>query len=149
MRLTHLALHGFKSFAQQVDVSVERDGITAIVGPNGCGKSNISDAIRWVLGEQSAKALRCAKMDDLVFNGGADHKPAKVAKVTLAISNEDGELPLDSPTVTVTRELHRDGDSKYFLNGAPCLLRDINELFMDTGIGRNAYSLMEQGNIDP
>ncbi len=147
MQLKELKVRGFKSFADEVSFTVD-DGLNAIVGPNGCGKSNISDAMRWVLGEQSSRTLRCAKMEDLLFNGGADHKPASVAEVSLTLSNEEGKLPLDSPAITVTRQLHRNGDSKYFLNGAGCLLRDIHELFMDTGIGRNAYSLMEQGNID-
>ncbi|MBT7806445.1 chromosome segregation protein SMC, partial [Candidatus Poribacteria bacterium] len=147
MQLKELKVRGFKSFADEVSFTVD-DGLNAIVGPNGCGKSNISDAMRWVLGEQSSRTLRCAKMEDLLFNGGADHKPASVAEVSLTLSNEEGKLPLDSPNITVTRQLHRNGDSKYFLNGAGCLLRDIHELFMDTGIGRNAYSLMEQGNID-
>ena len=147
MQLKELKVRGFKSFADEVSFTVD-DGLNAIVGPNGCGKSNISDAMRWVLGEQSSRTLRCAKMEDILFNGGSDHKPASVAEVSLTLSNEDGALPLDSPDVTVTRQLHRNGDSKYFLNGAGCLLRDINELFMDTGVGRNAYSLMEQGNID-
>lgn len=147
MQLKELKVRGFKSFADEVTFTVD-DGLNAIVGPNGCGKSNISDAMRWVLGEQSSRTLRCAKMEDVLFNGGSDHKPASVAEVSLTLSNDEGHLPLDSPNVTVTRQLHRNGDSKYFLNGAGCLLRDIHELFMDTGIGRNAYSLMEQGNID-
>ncbi|MDA1192467.1 MAG: chromosome segregation protein SMC, partial [Candidatus Poribacteria bacterium] len=147
MRLKELKISGFKSFADPVKITVE-DGLTGIVGPNGCGKSNVSDAIRWVLGEQSSRSLRCANMQDVLFNGGSEQKPAKTAEVSLTLTNDDGALPLDSPTVTVTRQLERDGSNKYFLNGAPCLLRDINELFMDTGVGRSAYSLMEQGNID-
>lgn len=147
MRLKQLKVSGFKSFADSVELSFE-EGTTAIVGPNGCGKSNVSDAIRWVLGEQSSRSLRCARMEDVLFNGGSDQKPAKVAEVALTLSNEDSLLPIDSPVVTITRQLHRTGESKYFINGSACLLRDIHELFMDTGVGKSAYSLMEQSNID-
>ncbi|GIX08081.1 MAG: chromosome partition protein Smc [Candidatus Poribacteria bacterium] len=147
MKLKEIRISGFKSFAEPVTLTVE-EGITAIVGPNGCGKSNISDAIRWALGEQSSRSLRCSKMEDVLFNGGSEGKPAKAAEVTLVLSNEDGALPIDSPTVSVTRLLTAEGESRYLLNGAQCRLRDIQELFLDTGIGRNAYSLMEQGNID-
>jgi chromosome segregation protein len=148
MRLKQLRISGFKSFAQDVTLSFEQQGITAIVGPNGCGKSNVADAIRWVLGEQSSRSLRCARMEDVLFNGGSEHTPAKIADVSLTLSNEDGLLPLDSPVVTVSRQLHRTGESRYFLNGSACLLRDIQELFLDTGVGKTAYSLMEQSNID-
>jgi chromosome segregation protein len=147
MRLKQLQIRGFKSFADEVDLTFE-PGITAIVGPNGCGKSNVSDAMRWVLGEQSSRSLRCARMEDVLFNGGSDQKPAKVAEVVLTLSNEDGLLQLDSPTVSICRQLYRTGESRYFLNGAPSLLRDIHELFMDTGVGKSSYSLMEQSNID-
>lgn len=147
MRLKQLRIRGFKSFADEVELAFE-PGITAIVGPNGCGKSNVSDAIRWVLGEQSSRSLRCARMEDVLFNGGSDQKPAKVAEVTLTLTNEDGVLPIESETVSICRQLHRTGESRYFLNGAPSLLRDVHELFMDTGVGKSAYSLMEQSNID-
>jgi len=123
-------------------------GVTAIVGPNGCGKSNVSDAMRWVLGEQSSRSLRCSRMEDVLFNGGSEHKPAQVAEVVLTLSNEEGLLPIDSPTVSICRQLHRTGESRYFINGTPALLRDIHELFMDTGVGKSSYSLMEQSNID-
>ena len=147
MRLKSLKLRGFKSFAEEVELLFDK-GITVIVGPNGCGKSNISDAVRWVLGEQSTKSLRCSRMEDVIFNGGTDSKPQNHAYVALRFSNEDGLLPLDSPEVEIARQLHRSGESKYFINGTPCLLRDIRDLFIDTGIGANAYSLMEQNNID-
>jgi len=147
MRLKSLKLRGFKSFAEEVELLFDK-GITVIVGPNGCGKSNISDAVRWVLGEQSSKSLRCSRMEDVIFNGGTNSKPQNHAYVALRFSNEDGLLPLDSPEVEIARQLHRSGDSKYFINGTPCLLRDIRDLFVDTGIGANAYSLMEQNNID-
>lgn len=147
MQLQKLEISGFKSFAEKVELSFEKC-VSAIVGPNGCGKSNISDAIRWVLGEQSAKALRCNRMEDLIFNGGASQKPSEMAEISLLLSNENGKLAIDSPQIEITRQLERSGESKYYLNKVPCLLRDINELFMDTGIGVNAYSLMEQSKID-
>jgi chromosome segregation protein len=147
MHLKSLKIKGFKSFAEEVELIFE-SGITVIVGPNGCGKSNISDAVRWVLGEQSSKSLRCSRMEDVIFNGGAEGKPQNSAYVALRFSNEDGLLPMDSPEVEIARQLHRSGESRYFINGTPCLLRDIQDLFMDTGIGTNAYSLMEQNNID-
>ncbi|RKY00331.1 chromosome segregation protein SMC, partial [Candidatus Poribacteria bacterium] len=143
MRLKSLRINGFKSFADEVELLFE-EGITVIVGPNGCGKSNISDAIRWVLGEQSAKSLRCARMEEVIFNGGSTGSPKKLAYVALKLSNEDGFLPIDSPEVEIARQLTRSGESRYFINGSQCLLRDIQNLFLDTGIGTNAYYLMEQ-----
>ena len=147
MHLNQIKIQGFKSFAEHIDLTLE-PGVTAIVGPNGCGKSNVSDAIRWVLGEQSARALRCANMQDILFNGGADFKPAQKTKVSLQFTNTEGKLSLESPEIEISRQLTRDGDSRYLINENPCLLRDITELFMDTGIGVSAYSVMEQSKID-
>ena len=147
MHLNSVKISGFKSFAEEVELILE-PGITAIVGPNGCGKSNVSDAIRWVLGEQSARSLRSANMRELLFNGGANFSPAQKANVTLAFSNIAEDLKLGSPEVEVRRQLTRAGESSYFINQTPCRLRDISELFMDTGIGVDAYSVMEQSKID-
>ena len=147
MHLNSVKISGFKSFAEEVELILE-PGITAIVGPNGCGKSNVSDAIRWVLGEQSARSLRSANMRELLFNGGANFSPAQKANVTLAFANISENLTLGSPEVEVCRQLTRDGESSYFINQTACRLRDISELFMDTGIGVDAYSVMEQSKID-
>ena len=147
MHLNQIKICGFKSFAEDVELILE-PGVTAIVGPNGCGKSNVSDAIRWVLGEQSARALRCTNMQDLLFNGGANFKPAAKAQVALRFTDTEGKLALESPEIEVSRQLARSGESRYFINQTPCLLRDITELFMDTGIGVSAYSVMEQSKID-
>lgn len=157
MHLNSIKIRGFKSFAEDVELILE-PGITTIVGPNGCGKSNVSDAIRWVLGEQSARGLRCASMRDLLFNGGANFAPAQKTEVALRFSNGEGhpytptedalKLALASPEVEVCRHLTRKGDSRYLINQNPCRLRDISELFMDTGIGVDAYSVMEQSKID-
>jgi chromosome segregation protein len=147
MLFSQIELHGFKSFADRTQVNLG-SGITAIVGPNGCGKSNILDALRWALGEQSAKALRGAHMQDIIFNG-SEHRPATgMAEVSLSFDNSDSTLPVDFAEVKVTRRVFRSGESEYLLNQAPCRLRDIQELFMDTGIGTNAYSLIGQGKID-
>jgi len=142
-----IELTGFKSFADPTRLTLE-PGVTAIVGPNGCGKSNILDALRWCLGEQSAKALRGAHMQDVIFNGSEQRAPMGMAEVTLAFDNSDGRLPLDFAEVQVTRRVYRSGESEYLINKAPCRLRDIQETFMDTGIGTNAYSLIGQGKID-
>ena len=147
MHLNHIKINGFKSFAEDIDLILE-PGVTVVVGPNGCGKSNVSDAIRWVLGEQSARALRCASMQDLLFNGGADFKPAQKTRVSLQFANTEGRLALESPEIEISRQLTRQGESRYLINNTPCLLRDITELFMDTGIGVSAYSIMEQSKID-
>lgn len=147
MHLNHIKIKGFKSFTEDINLILE-PGVTAVVGPNGCGKSNVSDAIRWVLGEQSARALRCANMQDLLFNGGADFKPAQKARVSLQFTNTDGRLALESPEIEIARQLTRNGESRYLINNNPCLLRDITDLFMDTGIGVSAYSIMEQSKID-
>lgn len=147
MHLKSIKISGFKSFAEEVELILE-PGITAIVGPNGCGKSNVSDAIRWVLGEQSARALRSTNMRDLLFNGGANFKPAPKATVTLSFTNITQNLSIETPEVEVCRQLTRDGESSYLINKTPCRLRDISELFMDTGVGVDAYSVMEQSKID-
>jgi chromosome segregation protein len=147
MHFKQIEMIGFKSFADRTAVNLG-PGISAVVGPNGCGKSNILDAIRWVLGEQSAKALRGAHMQDVIFNG-TDHRPATgMAEVTMTFDNADARLPVDFAEVQVSRRIYRSGESEYLLNKAPCRLRDIQELFMDTGIGTNAYSLIGQGKID-
>ncbi len=147
MHLNQIKISGFKSFAEDVELILEPE-VTAIVGPNGCGKSNVSDAIRWVLGQQSARALRCANMQDLLFNGGSNFKPAQKAQASLHFTNTEGKLALESSEIEVRRQLTRSGESEYFINQTPCLLRDITELFMDTGIGVDAYSVMEQSKID-
>ncbi len=142
MYLAELDLHGFKSFAQKTSIRFD-DGITAIVGPNGCGKSNIVDALRWVLGEQRPTLLRSAAMSNVIFNGTASRKPQGMAEVSVTIHNNKGILPVEYTDVTITRRLYRNGDSEYLLNKTPCRLKDIIELFMDTGMGSNAYSVIE------
>jgi len=145
--LTKLEFLGFKSFAQKLKMEFGQ-GITCIVGPNGCGKTNVADAIRWVLGEQSAKALRGGSMDDVIFNGTASRKPLGMAEVALTFSNSGRLLPLDYDEITVSRRIFRDGVSEYFLNKTPCRLKDIRDMFFDTGIGSHAYSLIEQEMVD-
>src|SRR5512141_3490350 len=122
-------------------------GVTAIVGPNGCGKSNISDAISWVLGEQSVKSLRGTSMEDVIFAGSQSRQPLGMAEVNLKVSGLNGNSPDGSPECVVTRRLYRNGESEYLMNGSVCRLRDIHELFMDTGLGSKAYSIIEQGKI--
>jgi chromosome segregation protein len=147
MQLKSLEIQGFKTFPDKTKLTFDH-GMTSVVGPNGSGKSNISDAIRWVLGEQSPKSLRCSKMEDVVFNGTDDRKALGYAEVTLNISNTDRFLPYDGDDVAVTRRYYRSGDSEYLINGAQVRLRDVNELFMDTGLGRDGYSMIGQGKID-
>ncbi|NLM54366.1 MAG: chromosome segregation protein SMC, partial [Firmicutes bacterium] len=147
MRLKRLELVGFKSFASRVCLEFGR-GITAIVGPNGSGKSNISDAIRWVLGEQSARSLRGSKMEDVIFSGSDGKKPLGMAEVQLTLDNSEGFLPLDFSEVTVTRRVYRSGQSEFLINGRQCRLRDIQDLFTDTGLGKEGYALIGQGQID-
>ena len=147
MRLKKLIIHGFKSFADHVEISFE-DGITGVVGPNGCGKSNISDAVRWVLGEQSAKSLRGSKMEDVIFNGTEKRRRLAYCEVTLVFENDDHALPIDFAEVSVTRRVYRSGEGEYKINGAACRLKDIVDLFRDTGIGKDGYSLIGQGRID-
>ena len=147
MRLKKLVLHGFKSFADHVEITFE-NGITGVVGPNGCGKSNISDAVRWVLGEQSAKSLRGSKMEDVIFNGTEKRRRLSYCEVTLVFENEDHALAIDFAEVQVTRRVYRSGEGEYKINGAACRLKDIVDLFRDTGIGKDGYSLIGQGRID-
>jgi chromosome segregation protein len=146
MEFISLELQGFKSFMGQAKFNFQ-PGITAIVGPNGCGKSNIMDALRWALGEQSAKSLRGERMEDVIFNGTDQHKPLGMAEVSLKVRS-NGSLPTDYEEVSITRRLFRSGESEYYLNKTPCRLKDISELFLDTGVGYKAYSLVEQGRVD-
>lgn len=146
MYLKSLEMHGFKSFPDKIRLDFDK-GITAVVGPNGSGKSNIGDAVRWVLGEQSSKTLRGAKMEDVIFAGTQLRKPMGYASVTLVISNEDRILNIDADEAAVTRKLYRSGESEYMINGAQARLRDITELFMDTGLGRDGYSIIGQGRV--
>jgi len=147
MHLQSLELFGFKSFADKTIFNFH-EGVTAIVGPNGCGKSNVCDAVRWVLGEQSAKSLRGGEMADVIFNGAESRKPLGFAEVSLNFTECSEELGVDWHEVRVTRRIYRDGNSEYFLNKTGCRLKDIHSLFADTGVGRAAYSIMEQGKID-
>ena len=146
MYLRGLELQGFKSFPDKTVLTFGK-GITAVVGPNGSGKSNISDAMRWVMGEQSSKALRGEKMAGVIFHGCATRKESPFAQVTLTIDNEDGALGIDSDMVSVSRKLYKNGDSEYLINGSPVRLKDVNELFMDTGLGKDGYSIVGQGKI--
>ncbi len=147
MYLKSIEVQGFKSFANRL-VFEFHNGITGIVGPNGSGKSNIGDAVRWVLGEQSAKQLRGGKMEDVIFAGTELRKPVSYASVAITIDNSDHALPIDFDQVTITRKVFRSGESEYLMNGSACRLRDINELFYDTGIGKEGYSIIGQGQID-
>ncbi|GAM10095.1 chromosome partition protein Smc [Geobacter sp. OR-1] len=149
MKIRRIEIIGFKSFVDRTVLDFP-DGVTAVVGPNGCGKSNVVDAIRWVMGEQSAKNLRGRAMEDIIFAGSETRRSLGMAEVSLVFSTEDGRVPakyLDYSEIQVTRRLYRDGDSEYLLNKTPCRLLDINELFMDTGVGARAYSIIEQGRI--
>jgi chromosome segregation protein len=146
LKLARLELSGFKSFADYTEFVFD-DGITGIVGPNGCGKSNVVDAVKWVLGEMSAKSLRGDGMLDVIFNGSGNRKPMGMAEVSLTFTNEDRRLPLDAETVKITRRLYRDSTSEYLINNAMSRLKDIRELFLDTGVGVDAYSLIEQGRV--
>ena len=147
MYLKRLELQGFKSFADKTVLEF-KPGITAVIGPNGSGKSNISDSIRWVLGEQSMKSLRSAKAEDVIFAGTQNRKSLGFAEASIVIDNSDGKLPIEYNEVTVTRKLYRSGETGYFINKTPCRLKDIIELFMDTGIGKDGYSIIGQGKID-
>ncbi|MBW2452706.1 MAG: chromosome segregation protein SMC, partial [Deltaproteobacteria bacterium] len=149
MKLKRLEITGFKSFVERTMLDFD-DGITSIVGPNGCGKSNVVDAIRWVMGEQSARNLRGKSMEDVIFGGSENRKPLGMAEVSLVMDNDDGLAPAafqEYAEIQVTRRLYRNGDSEYLLNKTPCRLLDITELFMDTGVGTRAYSVIEQGKI--
>lgn len=147
MLLKSLELQGFKTFPEKTVLTFDK-GITTVVGPNGSGKSNISDAIRWVLGEQSVKTLRCSKMEDVIFNGTTERKAKGFASVTLTILNEDRRLPVDDDEVAITRRFYRSGESEYMINKNEVRLKDVHELFMDTGLGRDGYSMISQGKID-
>ena len=147
MQLKKLELLGFKSFADRTEFSFE-PGITGFVGPNGCGKSNVVDAVKWILGEQSAKSLRGSEMADVIFNGNPSRRSLGYAEASLTIDNSSGRLPVDFEEVCVTRRLHRSGESQYLLNNQPCRLRDLREMFMDTGVGTSSYSVIEQGKVD-
>jgi chromosome segregation protein len=147
MFLKSLEIRGFKSFADKTELKFKR-GVTAVVGPNGSGKSNISDAVRWVLGEQSIKTLRGGKMEDVIFAGTQFRKPVGLAQVSLTLDNADGELPIEYNDVTVTRRIYRSGEAEYLINNSQCRLKDITTLFMDTGIGKEGYSLIGQGKIE-
>ncbi len=147
MRLTKLELHGFKSFADPTHLTFD-DGVTAIVGPNGCGKSNVSDAVRWVLGEQRARIMRGAKMEEVIFQGSSARRAVNIAEVSLHFENEDGRLPVPFREVVITRRLSRAGESDYFLNRAPCRLRDIHDLVRGTGLGADSGVVIESRMID-
>ncbi|WP_024834638.1 chromosome segregation protein SMC [Ruminiclostridium josui] len=147
MYLRKLEIQGFKSFADKISLDFN-SGITAVVGPNGSGKSNIGDAVRWVLGEQSAKTLRGSKMEDVIFAGTEHRKPVGFAEVSLTIDNTDNYLPVSYSEVTITRRVYRSGESEYYINKTSCRLKDIHELFLDTGIGRDGYSIIGQGRVD-
>ena len=140
-------MQGFKSFADKTVLEF-MPGITSVIGPNGSGKSNISDCIRWILGEQSMKSLRGAKTQDIIFAGTQSRKSLGFAEASLVFDNIDGSLPIEYSEVTVTRKIYRSGETGYYINKAPCRLKDILELFMDTGIGRDGYSIIGQGKID-
>lgn len=147
MHLKALEIQGFKSFPEKTVIAFD-EGVTAIIGPNGSGKSNVTDAIRWVLGEQSIKTLRGARMEDVIFTGTQSRRAMSFAEVTMVIDNTDGRLPLDYSEIQITRRLYRSGESEYLLNKTTCRLRDISRLFMDTGLGRDGYSIVGQGRVD-
>ncbi len=147
MYLKKLEIHGFKSFADKTELLFE-PGITAVVGPNGCGKTNVADSVRWVLGEQSAKGLRANEMTDVIFNGTDTRKAASMAEVTLTLTNEDKALALEFAEIGITRRVYRSGESEYLINKVPARLKDVRELLMGTGLGTSAYSVMEQGKMD-
>src|SRR5512140_3329148 len=142
LRLKHLELHGYKTFASRSEFAFG-SGVSAIVGPNGSGKSNIVDAIRWVLGEQGDKALRSEKREDVVFSGTKNRKPLSIAEVSLTIQNNQNKLPTEYSEVQIARRFFRSGETEYYLNGTKVRLKDIRNLFLDTGIGPDAYSVIE------
>ena len=147
MYLKSIEVQGFKSFAHKIKFDFH-NGITGIVGPNGSGKSNVADAVRWVLGEQRIKQLRGGSMQDVIFSGTENRKPLSYASVAITLDNSDHKLPIEYEEVTVARKLYRSGESEYLINGSPCRLKDVNELFYDTGIGKEGYSIIGQGQID-
>src|SRR5438477_1033982 len=148
LKLRRIEILGFKSFSDRGEIAVHDAGVTAIVGPNGCGKSNVSDAIAWVLGEQSAKSLRGEKMEDVIFNGTRNRAPMGMAEVTITLTempNGNGQtVPRD---ISVQRRLYRSGESLYLIDGRPCRLRDIQDIFLGTGLGPNSYAIIEQGRV--
>ena len=147
MYLKSIEVQGFKSFANKI-VFEFHQGITGIVGPNGSGKSNVADAVRWVLGEQSVKQLRGSSMQDVIFAGTENRKPLSYAYVAITLDNSDHQLAIDFEEVTVARRLYRSGESEYLINGNLCRLKQVSELFYDTGIGKEGYSIIGQGQID-
>ena len=150
MRIKSLKVSGFKSFCHSVDIKFQQNGITVVIGPNGCGKSNVVDAIRWVLGEQRPKHLRGGSMEDVIFNGSSFQKPMGMAEVTLTFTNTEGDTIRNYEQYTeiaITRRLYRSGESVYMINKTPVRLKDIRELFMDTGVGGTGYSIVEQGRV--
>ena len=147
MYLKCIEVQGFKSFANKI-VFDFHNGITGIVGPNGSGKSNVADAVRWVLGEQRVKQLRGGSMQDVIFSGTENRKPLSYAYVAITLDNADHQLPVAYEEVTIARRLYRSGESEYLLNGTACRLKDVQELFYDTGIGKEGYSIIGQGQID-
>src|SRR6187431_3605816 len=147
MRLTTLEIKGFKSFGDKITIHFDK-GVTAIVGPNGSGKSNVVDAIRWVLGEQKTRMLRSEKMENVIFNGTKNRKPANLAEVHLTFENNKGILSTEYSTVCISRKLYRTGESEYLLNGVTCRLKDITNLFLDTGVASNSYAIIELGMVD-
>jgi chromosome segregation protein len=140
-------LLGFKTFADKTDIELT-DGITCIVGPNGSGKSNIADAVRWVLGEQSLKSMRSSKLEEVIFAGSDIRRPLGLAQVSITFDNTSGSLPIEYSEVNITRKVYRSGDSEYYINKVPCRLKDIQHLLMNTGIGRDSYSIIGQGEVD-
>ncbi len=147
MQLKRIDIAGFKSFADKTTIEFH-DGVTAVVGPNGSGKSNITEAIRWVLGEQSARNLRGGKMNDIIFSGSDTRKSVNLAEVTLILENEDHFLPLEFSEISITRRLHRNGESEFYLNKQACRLKDIVDLFMDSGLGKESFSIISQGKVE-
>src|ERR1043166_4586294 len=147
MQLAKLEIKGFKSFADKIVINFD-EGITGIVGPNGCGKSNVVDSIRWVLGEQKTSALRSEKMENVIFNGTSQRSAHQLAEVSLTINNTKNLLPTEYSQITITRRLYRSGESEYLLNGVVCRLKDITNLFLDTGVASNSYAIIELGVVD-
>jgi len=144
MKIEKIHIQGFKSFVDKVELVFEQ-GITAVIGPNGCGKSNVCDAFRWVLGEQNARSLRGARMEDIIFHGSRSRSAVGMSEVSLLFNNEQGMIPLDYKQIEITRRLYRSGESEYFINKTPCRLKDIVESFMDTGVGMSFYSVWSRG----
>ncbi|GAG45577.1 unnamed protein product, partial [marine sediment metagenome] len=147
MRLEKIVLDGFKSFADKTEFTFDSP-VIAIVGPNGCGKSNVVDAVKWVLGEQSVKSLRGSQMSDVIFRGSSSKKAVGTAEVSLFICGTTGQLPIEADEVRISRRIYKSGESEYRINNKICRLKDVRELFMDTGIGTRAYSIIEQGQVE-